>query len=61
MVAGLLEEFEHKIDGVTIIPASGGVFEVMANDDLIYSKKATGEHAEYEDVAGPLRDLLAKV
>ena len=58
MVSGLLEEFEHKIDDVTVIPSRGGVFEVMANDELIYSKKATGEHAEYEDVAGPLRELL---
>ncbi len=58
MVSGLLEEFEHKIDDVTVIPGRGGVFEVMADDKLIYSKLATGEHAEYEDVAAPLRDLL---
>ena len=58
MVSKLLEEFEHKIDGITLIPGRGGVFEVMANEDLIYSKKETGEHAEYEDVAEPLRALL---
>ena len=59
MVSGLLEEFEHKIDDVTVIPSRGGVFEVMAGDELIYSKKATGRHAEYEEVAAPLRKLLA--
>lgn len=59
MVSGLLEEFEHKIDDVTVTPSRGGVFEVMANDKLIYSKKETGVHAEYEDVAGPLREILA--
>jgi selenoprotein W-related protein len=60
MVQNLLEEFEHKIDGVTVIPSRGGVFEVMAGDDLVYSKKATGRHAEYEeDVAIPLRELLS--
>ena len=58
MVSGLLEEFEHKIDDITVIPSKGGAFEVIADDKLIYSKLATGEHAEYEDVAGPLRDLL---
>ena len=58
MVSGLLEEFEHKIDDVTLIPSRGGVFEVVAGEDLIYSKLATGEHAEYEDVAGPLRELM---
>jgi len=59
MVSGLLEEFEHRIEDVTVIPSKGGVFEVMAGDELIYSKKATGNHAEYEDVAAPLRKLLA--
>ncbi|NND02913.1 MAG: hypothetical protein HKN91_09000 [Acidimicrobiia bacterium] len=61
MVSKLLDEFEHKIEDITVIPSRGGVFEVIANDDLIYSKKATGEHAEYEDVAAPLRDKLAAV
>jgi selenoprotein W-related protein len=58
MVEQLLGEFEHNIDSVTIIPSRGGVFEVIAGDDLIYSKKATGRHAEYEDVAVPLRELV---
>ena len=61
MVSKLLEEFEHKIDDITVIPSRGGVFEVLANEDLIYSKLESGEHAEYEDVAGPLRDKLAAV
>jgi hypothetical protein len=26
---------------------------------FIYKKNATGEHAEYEDVAAPLRELLS--
>ena len=59
MVQKLLDEFEFKVDSVSVIPSTGGVFEVMADDELIYSKKQTGEHAEYEDVAKPLRSLLA--
>ncbi len=58
MVEQLLGEFEHQIDSVTIIPSRGGVFEVTAGEDLIYSKKATGRHAEYDEVAVPLRELL---
>ena len=58
MVAQLLAEFEHKIDSMTVIPSRGGVFEVTAGDNLVYSKKATGVHAEYDDVAVPLRELL---
>jgi selenoprotein W-related protein len=56
MVDGLLEEFEPKIQSVKLIPSKGGVFEVTVDGDLVYSKKATGVHAEYEDVAGPIRE-----
>ena len=58
MVDRLLEEFEHKLDRVTLVPGRGGVFEVEADTDLIYSKLETGRHAEYDDVAVPLRTLL---
>jgi selenoprotein W-related protein len=56
MVEGLLEEFEQRIASVKLIPSAGGVFEVIVDGDLIYSKKATGVHAEYEAVAGPIRE-----
>lgn len=55
MVGKLLEEFEHDISTLGLIPSSGGVFEVVVDGDLVYSKKETGEHAEYEQVAGPIR------
>lgn len=58
MVEGLLEEFEHNIESLTLTPGKGGVYEVTVDGDLIYSKKETGEHAEYEQVAGPIRDRV---
>lgn len=61
MVEQLLEEFEHKIEAVTLVPSRGGVFEVAADGDLIYSKLETERHAEYDDVAVPLRERLAAV
>ena len=30
----------------------------MLGDRLIYSKEETGRHAEYEEIAGPLREAL---
>jgi selenoprotein W-related protein len=57
MVDQLLGEFEQSIGRITLIPSTGGVYEVMAGDDLIYSKRETGRHAEYEEVAGPIRQL----
>jgi selenoprotein W-related protein len=58
MAESLLEEFEHQITDLGFIPSSGGVFEVVVDGDLIYSKKATGRHAEYDEVAGPIRERL---
>lgn len=58
MVDKLLDEFELNVSGIKLIPSSGGVFEVEVDGDLVYSKKETGEHAEYEQVAGPIRGKL---
>ncbi len=58
MVEKLLDEFEPSIKSFGLIPSDGGVFEVVVDGDLIYSKKETGEHAEYEQVAGPIRNRL---
>lgn len=58
MAEAIFEEFGQAFD-VTLIPSSGGVFEVEVEGDLIYSKKATGSHAEYEDVARAIRERVA--
>jgi len=54
----ILEEYEHKIDELTLIPSRGGVFEVLIGDDLVYSKKATGEHTEYAAIAADVQKLF---
>lgn len=40
---------------VELIPSRGGVFEVTADGELIYSKKATGRHATWEEVYAKLK------
>ena len=55
MAEQLLAEFEKDIGSIKLITGKGGAFEVIVDGDLIYSKLDTGEHAEYEDVAGPIR------
>jgi selenoprotein W-related protein len=59
MAEKLLEEFVLNVESLTLVPSSGGVYEVTVDGDLVYSKKETGEHAEYEDVAGPVRSLIS--
>jgi selenoprotein W-related protein len=55
LTAELLEAFEFKIESVLLIPSRGGRFEVSVDDELVYSKLATGRHAE----PGEIKELLA--
>jgi len=59
MAQQLLDNFVGSIDSLELIPSGGGLFEVIADDQLIYSKKATGRHAEYDEVAKSLKEVLA--
>jgi predicted Rdx family selenoprotein len=57
MASDIFEEFGQRFS-VDLIPSKGGVFEVAVGGDLVYSKKATRRHAEYEtDIAPGLRSL----
>jgi selenoprotein W-related protein len=39
----ILNDHNDKISSLSLVPSSGGVFEVTFGDDLIYSKKETGD------------------
>lgn len=52
-----MEEFEHRIDDLVLIPSRGGVFEVVVEGTLVYSKKETGRHAEHDDILKEIRAL----
>jgi selenoprotein W-related protein len=54
----MLESFEHQLTEVVIIPSKGGVFEVELDGHLIYSKAATGKHAEYDEVIRSARAII---
>jgi selenoprotein W-related protein len=58
MAGQILEEFEHKIDDFTLIPSHGGAFEVLVGDTLVYSKKETGHHTDYEEIGPAVRALF---
>ncbi|OQA43914.1 MAG: Rdx family protein [Chloroflexi bacterium ADurb.Bin325] len=48
----------HPIETLTLIPSSGGRFEVTLNDELIYSKAATGQHTTNEFIVSEVRKRL---
>ncbi len=43
---------------VNLMEASGGLFEVTVDGDLVFSKKDLGRHAEEGEVLGLMRDHL---
>ena len=42
MADHLVKKFKQQLDGLTLLPSDGGRFEVKVDDELVYSKLATG-------------------
>jgi selT/selW/selH-like putative selenoprotein len=55
-MAELLKKYETKISSIRLIPSDGGRFEVMVEQELVYSKLQTGSHIE----ADALVELVGK-
>ncbi len=58
MTDKLLTGFKTKIKGFTLVPSSGGCFEVTVNGDLIYSKLKTGQ---FPDENAVVQQIAARV
>ena len=60
MTAEILNEreLEYYVASWRLIPSSGGVFDVVVNGELVFSKKAVGRHAEPGEVQAAIRALL---
>lgn len=46
----LLGSYQHRIDGLTLIPGPKGIFDVTVNGEVIFSKHAAGRHANPGEV-----------
>jgi len=51
-------EIEYFVKSWTMIPATGGVFDVTVNDELVFSKKKIGRHAESGEVRAAIMKVL---
>lgn len=57
-VQDLLSNYQHVIDDLTLTMGSAGVFDVVVNDQLLYSKAATGRHANTGEVLELFTELV---
>jgi len=46
----LIKNHQHDIESLTLITGSKGVFDVVVDGDVIYSKHEEGRHAEPGEV-----------
>ncbi|GGA41459.1 hypothetical protein GCM10007416_13080 [Kroppenstedtia guangzhouensis] len=58
MAEELFTEFRHRIADLTLIPSSGGIFEVTVDGEKIYSKKETGRHAKEGEVVRLMKEKI---
>ena len=52
----LIHDYQHVIDELTLVTGAKGVFDVVVDGDAIYSKHATGRHAEPGEVLALFRE-----
>jgi len=55
----LLSDYQHVIESLTLVTGSKGIFDVEVDGELLYSKHATGRHAEPGEVLGLFRQRFA--
>lgn len=54
----LLGSYQHRIEGLTLVPGPRGIFDVTVNGDVIFSKYAAGRHAEPGEVLESFRAIV---
>ena len=55
----LLTTFETEIDELVLVPRTGGIFEVRADGDLMWSRKDRGRFPELKELKQLIRDRIA--
>lgn len=56
----LLSTFSEELTGgLTLVPGTGGVFEITANDKMIWSRKINGGFPDIAELKRLVRDQIA--
>ncbi|MDY0872247.1 SelT/SelW/SelH family protein [Dongia rigui] len=55
----LLVTFEDELGGVTLVPGTGGIFEVTVDGALVWSRKGEGRFPELKELKQRVRDIVS--
>ena len=55
----LLTTFDADLKAVSLMPGTGGVFEVRLNGAVLYSRKTEGRFPESKEIKQLIRDVIA--
>jgi selenoprotein W-related protein len=58
MAQELLTTFESDIAGLTLVPGTGGIFEVRLDGEAIFSRKLAGRFPESKELKQLIRDRI---
>ena len=59
MMQELLTTFQDELGGATLIPATGGLFRIYLNRELIWDRKEQNGFPELKDLKQIVRDKIA--
>jgi len=58
MMQELLTTFDDDLKTVTLVPSTGGIFEVRLNDEVVFSRKQAGRFPESKELKQLIRDKI---
>lgn len=59
MAQELLTTFENELGGVILIPGEGGIFEIRAGGEVLWSRNVEGRFPELKHLKQIVRDRVA--
>lgn len=58
MAQELLQTFSDSLAGVTLMPGTGGNFEIRVNEDLVWERKRDGGFPGPKELKQRIRDVI---
>ncbi len=58
MASELLQTFGLELGSVTLVPGTGGIFEIWSDDDLIWERKRDGGFPDVKALKQRVRDRV---